>query len=514
MKGGLPRRIASLLLASMMVGLLFTAGPGRARAGEGDRAREARGAILELELKKAHALLDDLTSNEPEISLERGRLALYEGDYDRAAAILGKPELSRSDAGAELLAVAEGCARATAGTILEVDAARGVNIRFQDESDAPLAPFMADVAAAARETLLRDLKVDLPRPLRIELVRDLFTLAAMTGLPESAAHTTGTVAVAKWGRVTMISPRAIPRGYPWADTLAHELAHLAQTRASRERAPLWLQEGVAKREETRWRPGRKLDDFPAADVVAAVGLDKGLGRPIDKLGGSIALLPTAEQAMVAFAEVSSFVRFFIKSSGDDALPELLVRLRTAEGDDYVDNAMKAVTGNSLSEWNGRWLTYLGGVRRELPRGSHLGENRAGAAELQRGLRLGSLLLDRRHNEAAQQVLGPAQKLAPFDPLLRHHLAQALFALGQKSEAEKLISRMEDVHSEFGPWMALHGRWLDEQGERESAAAAFETSLQLCPLAPEVACEAKSEPDLPPSPTKAPLCQAARSALQD
>jgi hypothetical protein len=57
-------------------------------------------------------------------------------------------------------------------------------------------------------------------------------------------------------------------------------------------------------------------------------------------------------------------------------------------------------------------------------------------------------------------------------LLRHHLAQALFALGQKSEAEKLISRMEDVHSEFGPWMALHGRWLEEQGESERAAAAF------------------------------------------
>jgi Flp pilus assembly protein TadD len=99
-------------------------------------------------------------------------------------------------------------------------------------------------------------------------------------------------------------------------------------------------------------------------------------------------------------------------------------------------------------------------------------------------------------------------------LLRHHLAQALFALGQKSEAEKLISRMEDVHSEFGPWMALHGRWLEEQGESERAAAAFATGLHLCPLSPEVACEAKSPPDLPPSPTKAPLCQAARSVLQD
>jgi hypothetical protein len=502
------------VLAALALGLVFTTSPVPARADDAARAREARSATLELDLAKAHTLLDDMVSSDPEVSLERGRLALYEGDYDRAAAIFSKPELARSDAGAELLAVSEGCARATAGAIVEVDAARGVNIRFQDESDAPLAPFLADVAAAAREAMLRDLKVELPRPLRIELVRDLFTLAAMTGLPESAAHNTGTVAVAKWGRVTMISPRAVANGYPWADTLAHEMAHLAQTRASRERAPLWLQEGVAKRQETRWRAGRPLDDFPAADMLAAVGLDKGLGRPIDKLGGSIALLPTAEQAMVAFAEVSSFVRFWIKSTNEDALPNLLVSLRTAQGDDYVDSAMKVVTGNSLSEWNGRWLTYLGGVRRDLPRGARLGEGQPGSGEIQRGLRLGSLLLDRGHPGAAKPVLEPAQKLAPFDPLLRHHLAQALYAIGQKSEAEKLISRMEDVHSEFGPWMALHGRWLEEQGEGERAASAFETALQLCPLAPEVACEAKSPPDLPQSPTKAPLCQAARSLLQD
>lgn len=502
------------LLALGVVAIALTRGPLPARADDADRAREAHGAILELDVAKAHALLDDLASTDPEVSLERGRLALYEGDYDRAAAILSKPELSHSDAGAELLAVSEGCARATAGTVVEIDAARGINIRFQDESDAPLAPFLADVAAAAREAMQRDLKVDLPRPLRIELVRDLFTLAAMTGLPESAAQTTGTVAVAKWGRVTMISPRAVPRGYPWADTLAHELAHLAQTRASRERAPLWLQEGVAKRQETRWRTGRALDDFPGADAVAAVGLDKGLGRPIDKLGGSIALLPTAEQAMVAFAEVSSFVRFWVNSTNEDALPQFLVRLRSSYGDDYVDQAMKDVTGNSLSEWNIRWLTYLGGVKRELPKGFHLGGGAPLPPEVHRGVRLGPLLLDGGHMGAAKTVLEPAQKLAPFDPLLRHRLATALFSLGLKSEAEKLISRMEDVHSEFGPWMALHGRWLLEQGEQERAEATFGTALQLCPLHPEVACEAKPQPDLPPSPTKAPLCQAARSALQD
>ena len=50
----------------------------------------------------------------------------------------------------------------------------------------------------------------------------------MTGLPYESAKTTGTVAVAKWGRVTLLSPRASPHGYAWRDTMAHELTHLAR----------------------------------------------------------------------------------------------------------------------------------------------------------------------------------------------------------------------------------------------------------------------------------------------
>jgi hypothetical protein len=501
-------------LIGVAAALAALSGPGPARADDEGRAREAREATFALDVHKAHELLDKVDGSDPTIALERARLAIYDGDYDGAVAILSRTDLQRSDVGAELLGIAAGCARATAGAITEVDAARGVTIRMQDESDRAIAPFMVDVAVAAREALKRDLKVELPKPLRIELVRDLFTLAAMTGLPESAAQKTGTVAVAKWGRVTMISPRAVPRGYPWADTLAHEMAHLAQTRASGDRAPLWLQEGVAKRQEVRWREGRKFDDFPGADVIAAIGVEKKLAPPIDQLGGSIALLPTADQAMIAFAEVASFIRFFAKSAGDDALAELYVRIRSAEGKDYVDEALRGLTGASLSDWNARWVAYLGTVKHDLPPGVTLGGDLPHEAEVRRGLVLGELLRRRAHNGAAKATLGPAQKLAPFDPLLRHRLASALYALGEPAEAEKLISRMEDVHSEFGPWLSLHGQWLLSQGRTDESGAAFRTGLELCPLSPEVACEGKMPPEVPGTPNKAPLCQAARSARQD
>src|SRR5262249_48189855 len=161
--------------------------------------------------------------------------------------------------------------------------------------------------------------------------------SAMTGLPQEAAQTTGTVAVAKWGRVTLLSPRASQHGYSWRDTIAHELTHLAVTRATIDRAPLWLQEGVAKRGEVRWRPPGPSHDRPSPAAIVMRGTELRLDLPLDKLGPSIAMLPSADAAMVAFAEVTSFVRYYAATQGEDALPRLLQALRDQGS---VDDALR------------------------------------------------------------------------------------------------------------------------------------------------------------------------------
>src|SRR5690606_27582187 len=157
---------------------------------------------------------------------------------------------------------------------------------------------------------------------------------------------TGTLAVARWGRVTMMSPRATRRGYGWEDTLAHEITHLALARATRDRAPLWLQEGIAKREETRWREQRPGDGEPSADAIAHRAMVTGRSVGIDKLGPSIAMLPTPEAASIAYAEVTSFVSFWIREHGEAALQLLLADLK-GTGSESADQAMVSVTGYPL-----------------------------------------------------------------------------------------------------------------------------------------------------------------------
>jgi len=475
--------------------------------GDLDRALRARDAILEMELPAARSILEGADPMDPTLAMERARLLIYEADCDAAAALLARPDLAGTREGAAMGDIARGCARGMAATLVVEDAARGVLVRLQDDEDRAFVPILADVAERVRGVLAKDLGVELPRPLRIDLVRDQHTLAALTGLPLDAAQTTGTVAVAKWGRVTQISPRATQNGYVWLDTLAHEMTHLALSRGTRDRAPLWLQEGVAKREEVRWRDPDPLDNLPPMDAVARIGLEKGLGRPLDKLGPSIAMLPTAEEASVAFAEVASFIQYWTKEAGDDALPRLLVELKKANEPEDVDRAIAAVSGADLAGWDKRWRGYLATTAHEVPEELLPWGDLPNRREIARRLRLGQLLEGRGHHTAAASQLSRAHAMVPHEATVRCSLAAALLGAGEKASAAPLVEKVEDVHGRVGRWWSLHG--LLHGGEGPEAERAFSNGVALDPLSPEVACEEKPAPELPKDPVRAALCEAAR-----
>lgn len=464
----------------------------------------ARGAILELDLEKAHSILDSQDGAEPVVAIEKARLAIYEGECDRAVELLSRSDLSMSDETKHLGEIARGCARGMAGTVLVKDDAKGVWIRLQDDEDRALVPLLTDVAAKARDTLAKDLGVKLPSPVRVDLVRDQFTLCAMTGLPEEAAKTTGTVAIAKWGHVTMLSPRT--DGYGWMDTLAHEMSHLALTAGTRDKAPLWLQEGIAKREETRWREAWPHDDMPSTDSFAAVGMAMNLGRPLDKLGPSIAMLPSAEQAAVAYSEVSSFVSFFAKEVGDSALPRLVERVKAADGDDPANVALKDVSGMDLSAWDARWKQHLATVPTDIPEelkpGAHMPEMR----KVMKLARLGELLHGRGHYRSAAIEHAQAQALVPYDATVRCYLAASLVAGGQMENAKALVAKPAEVHGRSGRYWSLHGLLVPPP---EGDPRAFFLGVAIDPLSAEVACEEKVAPETPADPIKKALCEAAR-----
>ncbi|MEZ4374941.1 MAG: tetratricopeptide repeat protein [Polyangiaceae bacterium] len=484
------RRVARSLGSLLCLGAVLLAGT----AGSATSPRQVADAIIELDVERGKELLKD-AEQRGDLAFERARLALYLGDCETAQAILSSPQFSDVDEARHFREVADGCTGTTVGGLVVEDKERGVWMRLQDSEDKALAPLIAEVADKARGRIEQDLGVKMPRPLRIDLVRDLFSLAAVTGLPLEAAETTGTVAVARWGRVTMLTPRAASLGYPWEDTLAHEITHLALSRATRDRAPLWLQEGVAKREETRWREKQPFDDADY-DRVARAAQAQGQSVGIGGLGSSIAMLPTPEAASIAFAEVTSFVGFWLRENGTPAFHMLLRDLKGV-GERGPNAALASVSGVSLSEWNSRWQIWLEAhvaAPEPPPKLSPLEirKRHQRAEDMIRYARLGDLLFERGHMEAAESRLTKMFDASPDDASLRARLARTALAQGKTERAKELVGKLEDVDAATAHWWALRARFglgtgAERPGTPEARKAAYRLGVALDPLSELVAC---------------------------
>jgi hypothetical protein len=421
--------------------------------------------INALDLDAARATLAKADNADPAVMLERARLAIYEGECDRAVVLLSDPQVAKLDEESGLGEIAHGCARVTAATTLEEDRAANVVVRFQDDADRVLMPLLVETLTKARDTLTRDFGVDWPKPTRVVVVRDLVALSAMTGLPYKDASTTGTVGIAKWGRVTLLSPRASQHGFAWRDTLAHELTHLAVTRASGDLAPLWLQEGLAKREEIRWRGPGPFDDKPSPESVVSYGMQKKLDLPLDKLGPSIAMLPSADQAMVAFAEVTSFLRYLANEAGTEAIKKLLAELRVRTP---IDKAMVDATGADLKGWDGKWRAHLAALN-EAPPPALLAAETKEARAMHEHVRLAELLIGRGHDGDAAIELDAVAGPLLSDPHVRFLKARALEKT-DAAAAKRVLGEPADLFMSYAPWWAIRGRLShDEQDFWEAIA---------------------------------------------
>jgi len=526
------KRTLSMMLA---LGLVAAPAPARVHLG-GPSVSDMADAITELDLDRARTMSEEIDDGGSALALERARLSLYLGDCDAAQATLAT--LGGVKDAAPLAELAKNCARATAGSTVIEDASRGLWIRIQDDEDRALVPMLSEVAVSARAAIERDLGVVMPRPLRIDLVRDLFSLSGVSGLPLNAAETTGTVAVARWGRVNMISPRAAPGGFPWEDTLAHEITHLALSRGTRDHAPLWLQEGIAKRQEIRWRAPRPFDGDPSPDSIARDALLSGESVGIDKLGPSIAMLPSADAASIAFAEVSSFIDYWLRENGRPALMLLFADLKGLGGSRAPD-AMKSVSGYDLEGWIARWQAYLRALPAEpaalAKEGGRDGERSTALQALltqampvdarnrARKVRTGELLFDRGAVALSAERFRGVLAADPNDPVIRWRLGRSLIAGRMDDRAAPLFESSEGLESANSGWFALQGRFRRDRGLPDDKES-FDFALALDPYLEDAACEGvfgipdaagqRSEPATAVAGSKRALCESARKIHGD
>lgn len=351
------------------------------------------------------------------------------------------------------------------------------------------------VLTAARARIAPLLGGDPPIPLRVEIYPTGAALTACTGLPLEAVQTTGVVAISKWNRLLITSPRAMGGGYGWQDTLVHEWIHLVASWHSGDNAPIWLQEGIAKGLDMLWRQPKFELPVHMQSFLATALRDNDFVS-FDEMHPSFALLDSAERAGLAYAQVATMMAYLREKSGSDAIARVLARI---ESGSESQEAVAAVYGSSFERFQRDWKAWVGQLELVEQRlsamptvldgqGGDFSSDPVLAArkDLQDKTRLGDLMAQRDHHEAA--ILYYEQAIpedAPAGPELVQRLAKSLIEMGDNVRATRWLEAVIKNYPEHaGTRHMLADRYLSA-GKEEAALEHFKASADIYPYSPAV-----------------------------
>ncbi len=384
---------------------------------------------------------------DPGAKLSVGVLRLFEQRYDEAVSLM---ESSGAGDPAGYLSLARAAREVTKGHVRsESD---HFVVSYPPGKDEVLVPYLVDTLERQRAALDRALGDAPPGKLAVEILNDVKELAKVTTLSEAEIRTSGTVAVCKFNKLMILSPKALLKGYDWQDTAAHEYTHLVLTRKSRNEAPIWLQEGLAKWFEGDWRGGaERLSPGLAALVKDAV--QKNALVTFDEMHPSLAKLPSQERAALAYAEVVLAVEKMVLQAGPTALGKVLDL--EAQGKDVKD-AVAAALGIPFDRFIEDWKRHM--ASRPLPRGGDhelrklrfRDDPKQGGAwaewaeipdDKARGFaRLGEMMRARGRWSAARVEYGKAfERVGARVPILADQYALAALQTGGDALAEKVLA---------------------------------------------------------------------------
>ncbi len=331
-----------------------------------------------------------------------------------------------------------------------------------------------------------------PEPVRIEIYPDGQSFTLASSLPLEAIQTTGVVAISKWNRLLLVSPRVLGRGYGWKDTLVHEWIHGVVAWHSDDKCPVWLQEGIAKGLDMLWRQ----DDFELSlqmQSLLAVALQRDEWVTLAQMHPSFALLPSAEMAGLAYAQVATQVELVRQTKGEDAIAEVLQLLR--EGEDAGVALARVYGAASYEELEADWKVFVGGMDLvqerlaalptvldgqgdEFATDPHLSQRQ----DLADKARLGDLMAERNHPEAAllyyKQAMPEEEHPGP-DLALR--MAEVQLELGGVQRARATLEENLRYYPEYAPTLRLLGTLLVEAGEVEAGLARLLASTDTDPF---------------------------------
>jgi tetratricopeptide (TPR) repeat protein len=507
------RRPAAIVVA-LALAVLAAPRPSTAREPEGSRT--ARGAgprsrgnatdapalqalrlLTEEDVEEARALLAPLEPFEQgsnAVKLAGGVLRYFEQRYDEAVALL---EASGAGDAGGYLALSRAAREVTKDD--ERFQSEHFAVSFPKGKDAVLVPYLVEALEKQRDALASALEAPpAARRLTVEIVSDVKELSRLSTLEEEAIRTSGAVAVAKFGKLMILSPKALLKGYDWLDTAAHEYTHDVVTARTRNRAPIWLQEGLAKWFESAWR-GRVDPLSPVAAALVKEAIRRDDLVTFQEMHPSLAKLPSQERAALAYAQVVLAIEYLVKQRG----PEVLARVTAAVGAGAeADRAVAEALGVPFERFLSEWKRYM--TQRPLPKGGdhelrklrfrddpkHGGAWSEWAeipdAEARGFARLGEIFRARGRWASARMEYGKAHaRVGARFPILSGQYALAAAMSGAAPEAEKVLAEALSWNPDYPALNVQMARLLVERQEWARARDHLLAANRQDPFDPEI-----------------------------
>ncbi len=455
------------------------------------------------EADRGLAVLEQARPGEYEATFLRGYERFLSGDYPVAAAKLGAV-LARwpQDADARsLLGLVRAAETATRGHREK----RSAHFAFRyPPEDEVLAEYALETLEAAALALHDDLGFVPERLIPVDIYRSPADLAAVSTLSPAEVERTGTIALCKWARLMATSPRALRVGYPWQDSITHELVHYVIASLTHDRTPVWLQEGLAKFFERRWREPAGGELPPSMQHLLAKALASRKLITFEAMHPSMAKLPRAEDATLAFAEVATAVASLHARGGMAAVRNAVVRV--SQGTDARE-AVAAALGGTWLDFEKGWKAFMAAkhyktfpgmdpVTRKFRKPAAIASKRGPSEDEEtptgdgasRFLRLGNMmLLAHRPRAAASEYEKGARAAGPGNWIFAVKLGRTYLALGLADRALKAVGGAQTLYPEL-PWPHLiAGQAYLALGNAERAALALMASLGINPFDPNVHC---------------------------
>lgn len=374
-----------------------------------------------------------------------------------------------------------------------------------------LVPYALETLESIHRAMAEDLGWSPPNgKIRVEVVNNARELSKVSTLTEKQIRTTGTIAICKFSKLMVTSPKAVAQGYDWQDTLAHEYIHLVISQSSRNTVPIWLHEGMAKFLESRWRGKGGMAMTPSTLALLGRRVKADTLVPFEKMHPSIAMLPTAEDAATAFAEVFYAIDYVHQTKGTAGLRTIIQELKAGQKD---RKAVEAAMGMPFALFEKAWLAHIKKqpfpqellpreervVLKEDAKGKVKDEGEKKGREISFGdfdnveevparrfAHLGELLRERNRVKAAAEEYAKAHKLVgdKYESVSNKY-ALALLELKRLDEAESVLRGSLRVYP-GSPATNVHlGRILLFRKDYAKAKVAYLEALASDPFDPEI-----------------------------